>query len=254
MIYDMNDNNVMNPQYGNVGNLGDIIKHAALTNLLNLLLSKYQGHIEYIDTHTFRLSSECPDISRWLEDTVRNLVKYEDYYDYLKMESQVLDERPYRCSSGLAIDILKAKTFYNSFFVFSESDTETRMILSEQIKNEGITNYRLIENAIDIKGLKLKQDIKAVFLLVDPFELDAELWDNVCNFLETCQSTGVAVVVEVFTYDKNSKVAVWPNGPSGFVRPVSFIDIPPYHLAIYASSVIKDAVVRTCSSLGWITI
>ena len=48
--------NIENIQSGNVGNLGDILKHAALVELGSLLRSRNpDGRSNYLDTHTFLL-------------------------------------------------------------------------------------------------------------------------------------------------------------------------------------------------------
>ena len=52
-----------NRQLSNVGNLGDIIKHAALVELAQLLL-RGQSTVSFVDTHTFQLHAPLPDRKR----------------------------------------------------------------------------------------------------------------------------------------------------------------------------------------------
>jgi hypothetical protein len=53
-----------NRQFANVGNLGDILKHAALTSLVELLYTRGERLLS-VDTHAFLLEAPCPDPTRW---------------------------------------------------------------------------------------------------------------------------------------------------------------------------------------------
>jgi hypothetical protein len=50
-----------NPQNRNVGNLGDILKHAALVNLAQLHTARNKSKVAYIETHAFKLEATCPN-------------------------------------------------------------------------------------------------------------------------------------------------------------------------------------------------
>ncbi|MDB4945847.1 MAG: hypothetical protein JWP97_5381 [Labilithrix sp.] len=54
----------MPDQLGNVGNIGDILKHAALVELA-AWLTRERTDVSFVDTHTFQLEAPLPDRARW---------------------------------------------------------------------------------------------------------------------------------------------------------------------------------------------
>lgn len=97
---------VHNVQDINVGNLGDILKHAALMNISELILGKCGCDTAYIDTHTYKLYARFPYPRKWREDT-DNLNRYTQYNQYIEAQNKALEDDLYRCSSGLIIDRFK---------------------------------------------------------------------------------------------------------------------------------------------------
>lgn len=58
----------MNIQYKNVGNLGDILKHAALINISRVI----PKNTLYVDFHTFQIHAPFSDYENWKKN-VENL-------------------------------------------------------------------------------------------------------------------------------------------------------------------------------------
>ncbi|MFN7143612.1 MAG: hypothetical protein ACK4YP_07555, partial [Myxococcota bacterium] len=54
-----------NVQDRNVGNVGDIVKHAALVALAGLLRRRNAGLVRHVETHTFRLVAPLPEPALW---------------------------------------------------------------------------------------------------------------------------------------------------------------------------------------------
>lgn len=186
-----------NIQVNNVGNLGDIIKHVALVQLGSHVVDyarETQSQIFYIDTHTFIVESLIAKAQQWY-DNINSMssTNPESYEKYKSLQKKRLDSgKPYRCSSGIAIDLFakeKAK------FIFSEQDSKTREILKNQLSQEPLssTDYTIMTHSTQLSSLKdldlLKCNQSVLFALVDPFELTQEEWQAIMNGIESIQET-----------------------------------------------------------------
>ncbi|MGO9952879.1 MAG: hypothetical protein ACLPN1_11815 [Dissulfurispiraceae bacterium] len=240
-----------NPQYGNVGNLGDILKHAALINLLKLLTRHHKSGFAYIETHTFLLNSPCSNPARWLQEVNAEIALHPSYKDYLDAELAIMDYKPYRCSAGLAIDTLKMVGINNPSIILAEKNPDTRATLEAQLRSERQDSYTLLEDASHFNRLHLPDKIDTLFILVDPFELDNFLWEEITDSLKTMVTPGLEVILEVFTYDKSRATVTWPSSNDAIIGPVSVMCRRPYHLATYCTRGMRADVTRCCSLLGW---
>lgn len=239
-----------NPQYRNVGNLGDILKHGALVAIAQRLISQSSGKIAYIDTHTFRLSAPCPNPSRWHKDVHCEKEKHSLYSEYLRLEQQIIGGNDYRCSSGLMLDLLtNSGRPYTTFL--SENEPDTRQLLEAQLTSEKQKNYTVLLDAVDFQALEIPTDVKTLLILVDPFGLTAELWAIVYRLLQKCMSQGIEIVAEVFTFDKTTDKVAWSDAPEGINYPRMTISNNPYHLAMYSTPLYYALVEETCEQLGW---
>ena len=77
-----------NKQFANVGNLGDILKHAALVSLIELLHSRGQRLLS-VDTHSFLLEALCPDPSKWLLEAQRDRSSHAAFESYITHQKRV---------------------------------------------------------------------------------------------------------------------------------------------------------------------
>ncbi len=249
----MNHYGIMNcnPQYGNVGNLGDILKHAALINLLKLLARHNEHGFAYMETHAFLLNVSCPKHAHWIKEVCSELSLYQSYKDYMDAERAIINGKNYRCSAGLAIDTLKEMGVSNPYLILSEKNHDTMTTLREQLYEERQENHALLADASHLNRIRLPESIDTLFILVDLFGPDNILWETIIDSLKTMLKPGLKVVLELFTFDKKRATVIWPSPPDGMRGPVSFLHRQPYHLAVYSTGNISDNVARCCTLLGW---
>ena len=247
----MYNNMTSNPQHRNVGNLGDILKHAALMNLAKMLIGRRRSRFAYIETHAFMLEAPCPNPKQWRQATQAELTKYAAYNDYFVAEKRITDRLPYRCSAGLVIDELKKANTTEAVIILAEQDEDTREILKSQLLREQISNCTVLEDAFDLSSTKLPDDVRTLLILVDPFALKADLWNGIVAALSKIVKPEMDVVLELFTFDKEHSEVQWPSPPAGIVGPISVMHRQPYHLAVYATDTLRENVSLTCQELGW---
>jgi 23S rRNA A2030 N6-methylase RlmJ len=239
-----------NPQIGNVGNFGDILKHAMLISLLNLAVKHSSKEIVYIDTHAFKLFAPCTKPDVWIVN-VNNLMRdFNQYEIYFELEKQVLKQRPYRCSAGLALDILNISGRKYSAFL-GENDSQTRNELRQQLEKESQKRCRIISKAEYVENLQLPADVNTVFILVDPFELKDVLWNTICIAINKFRRLNVEVIVQVFTYNKDTSAMRWPGASLLTKQPTATISRLPYHLSVYSSKALSKEVKQCGQVLGW---
>lgn len=250
--YMINITNKNNRQDGNVGNLGDILKHSALFNISSLMIKKFGCKMFYIDTHTYKLSAEFPYRTKWKEEISKRV----NIDDYEKVELiYFLEKQLYRCSAGIVIDVFK-KNGCKPNIILSEYEESTRKLLEHQLKKEAIECYKnkILENANDINNVELPTDTEAVLMLVDPWNLskEGELWNKVNETVKSFITKGKEVVMEVFTCEKGIKEYPWQNRPCGLGSPVAVIsEKDKYHLAVYATEKLKVEIKQLLNDMGW---
>ncbi|MBY0492643.1 MAG: DUF4145 domain-containing protein [Cyanobacteria bacterium] len=239
-----------NKQFANVGNLGDILKHAALTSLVELLHTRGQRLLS-VDTHAFLLEAPCPDPSRWLVEAQRECSHHPAFGSYIERQGRVGGTPSrYRCSSGLVLDVSRAVGHGTPALILAEFDRDTRARLKEQLKIEQVEPHVVLDDARELPAVAIP-DADVMYALVDPFALDPALWNSISKGLSRLARTVDAAVVEVFTYDKARGHIDWPGAPSGFTGPIATMHRRPYHLATYATARIAEDSARACAELGW---
>ena len=119
-----------NRQSRSVGNLGDILKHAALVELASLLASR-GAPVSHVDTHTFLLHAPAADRARWTREVDDLAARHPAYARYAALERAFFERTThYRCSSGLVLDVLSDR---RHCAVLGEANARTRAELAEQI-------------------------------------------------------------------------------------------------------------------------
>src|SRR5208283_2112949 len=172
-----------NPQFRNVGNLGDILKHAALVSLAKIAINRTKKKMAYIDTHAFLLSAPCTNAEQWHATMTAEYKALESpYKDYFMAERQIMDNLSYRCSAGLILDLLNASGISYKAYL-GESDPQTRAKLTQQLGDEKQEYCEILSEAEVLSTIKLPDDIDTVLMLVDPFVLDDGLWKAVSSSL-----------------------------------------------------------------------
>jgi predicted nucleotidyltransferase len=243
-----------NPQIKNVGNLGDILKHAALAQFAQLASqNRKEGEsVVYLDSHAFTLESDCPDREKWRQEVKSAERRGTGYQRYFQAERQVLEGKPYRCSAGLALDLLD-----DPFLILAEKDPKTRAALEDQIELEGEPR--------DLRALLLGHSdglgalstfgvlgVGPLLALIDPFRgshLKRD-WDAISRCLTRLSRRSTLVVAEVCYFGRR---IAWPVPPAGLLGPLATLDRNHFHLAVYATASVNHDVLRVCASLGWDT-
>lgn len=241
----------MNPQHRNVGNPGDVLKHAALVELARTLRLDRGGsgpRFRYVDTHTFLLEAPCVDPSAWLARVDRERERFAAYTPYFELERGVTRGEPYRCSARLAVDVLDPA---ETDLVLAESEPATRGRLRSQLLEARLAPEELLEDAAHLPSVRASQPGERVLALVDPFVLTDALWTALSPGLARLFPSGSIGILEAFTFDAHRAAATWPCAPGALVGPLASIDRGPYHLALYATAAIADEAARACNALGW---
>jgi hypothetical protein len=244
---------VTNRQLGNVGNLGDILKHAALVELASLL-SGERARVSYVDTHAFRLHAPLADREQWSRDVDARVAANPAYARYASMERVALATKGhYRCSAGIVIDVLGKQ---RGRTVLGEANAATRAELVEQIAAEGLDDVVVVDNAADVgegntraRGDAASHSAAAVLIHVDPFRLSTAQWSEFAGALDAIVARASDAALLVYRYSRAAR-APWPDAPRGTTL-VAETRGGPHELAVYASPGIAGAVIDRCSLLGW---
>ena len=231
----------INLQDGNVGNYGDIIKHAAL-----LQLSKYffslDGHKTYLDTHCYLTRSQLAN-HNWTNEVACLIQHYPLYQEYAHLQQTYIDRGEYLCSSGIVLQYSG-----NAELLLSESNVQTRLALQQQLLE--------YDARVTVKDdmMQWHEHITGnnnLFVLLDPFKLTDENWAAVTLSLAKGLSEMGRGLMLTFDYDKSTEQPIWPKAPTGWSGPVARFDQAPYHLAAYSTPQIKHEVMQMLSPLGW---
>jgi len=234
----------LNPQYGNMGNLGDILKHGALVELAAMMSSPGALPVAYVETHAFVLRAPMANGDRWQQEVAVELNAWPGYQRYYECEAQEVGEGHYRCSCGLALDFLPSATLY-----LAEADPPTRAILLEKLAAESITPACLLTEAESFAQLESSPEPRPLLMLVDPFDTPHAYWSAVSNLTRALCGLQEAGAIEAFAYD--DQPIDWPEPPPWFLGPVASIDRTPFHLAVYATVGSADQVRSILLRLGW---
>lgn len=227
-----------NPQYGNVGNLGDVMKHSVLTKHLLALRRRFGFRVAYRDTHAFLL--EAPPVRGQPMAALKH---------FREMPGGGRDGgllnyqtgRPYRCSAGRALDVLGIPKEPGWWMAFGERHRSTRQRLIGQLLDVGVENpgtkqsgIAICNEARDVLNTPIPREAQAVVALFDPFKWDDQLivtikeWAKLLPAWTTCvivmYGYGVQNPVPKFPFDNSQKIITEIEISSCFhsVRTVEF--------------------------------
>jgi len=238
----------MNIQLGNVGNLGDILKHAALIQLCGALRQLVGNESIYIETHAYLLSSSIADTQDWRVQSSRLAETYAGYHAYVEREAKLVQRGMYRCSAGLALDVLSPISAS-----LAEIDHSTRRQLKRQLREEDYSDSVVVTESADRLPEVIGNDDRIGFLmLVDPFETPLECWSTVLSSARAVQHAELVGAIEVFAY--GDEAIDWPSPPTGFKGPIATVDQLPFHLAVYATALFEKSAKKVLEDLGWICV
>lgn len=232
----------VNPQTRNVGNLGDVLKHAALLELASLLASRGPA-VRYVETHTFLLHAPPADPERWRRDVHALAASRPTYARYAAPQEEALaGSGRQRCSSGLVIDALGER---RGATTLAEAHAATRAELREQIAHERLSNVVVVDDAAAALDAQRGEEGGALLIHVDPFTLSPELWARLAPGLDDVCRRAADVAIVVYRYTRRAGDA-WPDPPVGTAGPVTTMLRNPHEVAVYASSGLAELVRDAC--------
>lgn len=233
-----------NVQDRNVGNRGDVVKHAALVALATCLRARNPGLVRHAETHTFRLYAPLPDPARWLAE-VAALPPCPALDAYTAAQAPWVARGLYRCSAGLAADTLGAPVR----LLLAEAHGPTRAALAAALAEEALPVEALVPDASALAALA-SPDLPAPLLVhVDPFDHPLAHWDTVTRLLTAWRAPHHDAVVLAFAYDKTGPLR-WPRPPAD-LAPVGHLDAAPYGLAAWTSPGFAADARAALTRLGW---
>lgn len=235
----------MNLQQNNVGNLGDILKHAALDALARLFTIPGTVPVNYLDTHAYLLHARLAN-PEWHSETESLQATDAAYRGYVGLETPWVARGGYLCSAGIV-----HRSAPHAYLYLSESDPSTRMVLADQIAEAGIVRVTLLDEAFRWCTAPPSAPRGRLLALVDPFRLTESDWAAALCGLERLHHRGEDGLLEVFTFDSRGTDLDWPAPPEGWLGPIVRLDRAPYHLAVYASGPIRHAARATLGALGF---
>lgn len=234
-----------NIQTRNVGNRGDILKHAALVQLALVYAdTTVPNSIVYLDTHAYLLQSRLAN-TNWQQETQTFLNKYPAYQEYYNIETPYVQSGNYLCSGGLINACLP-----ESYKILCENHQVTRRLLKQQL-NERDLHSVVVFNDVSEMGMNLEKNDASLLILVDPFCLSKEIWQTSLAAIDVLSGPKSNGLLLVFTYDKYSNCITWPEAPKNWLGPIARITHAPYFLAVYTTDSMKFAVQKRLIKLGW---
>ncbi len=236
-----------NRQSRSVGNLGDILKHAALVELASMLAAR-GAPVSYVDTHCFLLHAPLADPERWHREIEAHVERHPAYERYAARErASIARTGDYRCSSGLVIDTLEDA---RGSTVLGEANAATRTDLRAQIADEHLTNVFVVDDAVEIDTTARVPRGGVLLVHVDPFSLTPALWATLRASLDAMSGRSSESIFVLYRYSRSARSA-WPAAPAGTLGPVAEIRGGPHEIAVYASAVLTDVVREICDALGF---
>lgn len=237
----------INIQHANVGNKGDILKHAALLQLAKWFDSHVTGDRAWLDTHCYLLESSLAN-RHWQQEVELLINEYPAYEAYHKLEQDYIARGKYRCSSGLVLDMIPAIKL-----LLSECDPVTRNTLQQQLQAESAADVVLIDDMHDWQSMAELPMVDGLLALLDPFRLDDAGWNSSCAAIEKIlRPDGIGILI-VFTYERVAGFQEWRLAPTGWSGPVAVIDHKPYHLAVYTTKGYRQELVKLLTIHGWLS-
>jgi 23S rRNA A2030 N6-methylase RlmJ len=233
-----------NVQTANVGNRGDMLKHAALMHLAQLLARREpRVPVNYLDTHAFLL--HAPLANREWRQHVQGLAAARPAYGrYQALQQAGLADGDYLCSAGVVAVMLPEALLF-----LSECDPTTRALLRRQVDARGRVAV-ILNDAADWRVWRGPRPVGPLLALIDPFALTAADWSAAMAAVDGFAGRGEGGLLLVFDYGRRP-VVTWPPPPPGWNGPVARLHAAPYLLCAYATPDLAGAAVETLVALGW---
>lgn len=214
-----------NPQYGNVGNACDRLKHGALVALLQALGRHYpEAPCNHLETHAFRLRAPLAD-PQWCWQG--------EPQAYADLEAPHVDRGRYLCSVGLVRALLPEARLF-----LAERHPPTRRRLRRELASSGARAE--IRPRAAAWGQWKKGAVPGVWMvLVDPFRMRPKVWRWAGAAVARLVVPGAAGVTLAFDYRKDGAAPTWPEPWPGWQGPLARLEASPCHLAVYGCGEVR---------------
>ena len=233
-----------NLQDENVGNLGDILKHAALIQLAKVFAENISTEKYYLDSHSYLYQSRLAT-EDWQTQVARLLAQSPLYQDYIDIETPYIASGDYLCSSGLVHGLMP-----EAHLLLCETNRDTREWLLQQLADNKVGYHTVKAQMLKwVKGKSFKK-LPNLLALIDPFELTDELWRSLNQCLAKMLDYQAPALMLVFDYRKTAERA-WPKRMDTGLTNIAGLSSGPYHLAVYASADLIGPVTTRLKALGW---
>lgn len=232
-----------NVQDRNVGNRGDVHKHAALVALVELLAARSAGPVRHVETHCFRLDAPLPDPAR--------VAGFDAELPpaaaaWRRLEAPWLARGRYRCSAGLALDVLGPR----ARLALAEAHGPTRAALAAALSAEEAPLDTLVDDAGALPAAPLADPRPLPLSIhVDPFDHPVHHWPTVERLLAAWRRPDQDAVVLAFAYDRAGPIR-WPGPPRGLVALGEWA-MAPYGLAAWGTPTLAEEARGRLGALGW---
>jgi hypothetical protein len=235
-----------NKQFRNCGNVSDRWKHAWLIGMLNVIVEHLDDNepLTYAETNTFLLGAPThhgEDWLAWAERAPRSAAMDR----YVALERRHVEGGRYRCSAGLAIDILSNRACY----ILAENDDATRRRLVSDVEGERVRGVVVLRDAAEFATVQIGPT-GALVLVVDPFSDVNSHWSAVCVAVARLHRADSPAAVLAFDYVEPPDDPRWPAAPVGLVDPVVTLRKGPCCLAAYASSDLAEPLKHALGPIG----
>lgn len=254
---------MQNIQLGNVGNIGDIRKHALVAALARRLAGR---RATWIDTHAFVLAAPCAN-PEWEHEVARLAEMHPGFDAYRNAQRRLGGSDRYRCSTAIALEMLRPERS-----LLAERDPQARELLLGQLASldfgevereitvridgakTSVRSSRFGEISIDYSAAALLARNVAsagpILGLVDPFALDDTLISQLQGAMVRWLRPRLPAAFVLFHYDKQQTAYDWPVlGPLGL--PIARLSERPFHVALYASDVLASEARSVANSVGF---
>lgn len=232
-------------QQGNVGNVGDVIKHTSLVAILEVL-RHIVGPLLYAETNAFRHSAPLGREGWQLEQAC--LMRGSAFQRYQKIEYSYCLKGQYLCSPGIAEQLLGIGGVDGAEFILCEKDSACRDHLKEAIPEATLLADHK-DLSVELKSRNGRY--AAAVALVDPYQFQhvRALFPQWLAALEqTLQRRGPAVSL---VFDFSQEVPEWPRYSSGAMDQLGALRQGSYCLALYANQAGVQSVQAALEDLGW---
>lgn len=215
-----------NPQWANVGNAGDRLKHCGLIMGVHATAITAGSPIGFIDTHAFAWRAPCANPDEWrtaMQSTTSNS------YTYLQYQAGMQEGNSYACSPALADQAMRG--FSASFMWLGETDPRQR---EQLIRDTRGISYPLdiVSDGRELLRRDLPKTMVGVSVHLDPFtDLDSWMVDAIAAVERWIDGKQCHFVhLQCYAHRRQEP---WPRQLGAYARLIGHAQDGPHGVAAY---------------------